>query len=67
MHRVVIKHEMSSVLNISEQSSGLSLNSKKSIDIVIDKKKKVFACRQLCPLDSIKPAYDRCRPDGQLS
>jgi len=30
VHRTVIKHVISSVLNISEQSSGLSLNNKKS-------------------------------------
>ena len=30
VHRAVIKHEISSILNISAQSSGLSLNNKKS-------------------------------------
>ena len=35
VHRAVIKHEISSALNILAQSSGLSLNNKKSFKTVV--------------------------------
>jgi len=56
VHRTVIKHVISSVLNISKQSSGLSLNNKKYVRL---EQRRLLTVRQIHWTNSYsKPNYN---------